>query len=292
MNRPFVEATEQIVVRALTTADTLGAQRLKELAGWNQTERDWQRLLELEPEGCFAACAGERLVATTTTTTYGAALAWIGMVLVDPAYRRRGIATLLMRRALAYLQARKARTVKLDATPAGRPVYQALGFTAEALIERWQGRAHVGPARSACVELQARMQPQAWALDRAAFGVERARLLATLFADACAAPLCVLAPDGQLRGYVLTRAGAAATYVGPLVATDEPAATMLLDGVLHQLAGREVYVDINTGFAGSTSSLAERGLVKQRDLVRMQSGQPSRAGLSSSIYAIAGPELG
>ena len=67
--------------------------KLKEAAGWNQTEADWRRLIKLEPNGCFAAIENDRLVGTTTTTTYGDELAWIGMVLVDPQHRRRGIAT-------------------------------------------------------------------------------------------------------------------------------------------------------------------------------------------------------
>ena len=88
----------QIEVRLLRESDIPAALRLKELAQWNQTENDWLRLLRLEPNGCFCATIGDEVVATTTTTTYGHELAWIGMVLVDPEFRRLGIATRLMRR--------------------------------------------------------------------------------------------------------------------------------------------------------------------------------------------------
>ena len=79
--------------RLLFESDIPAAMQLKEAAGWNQTEDDWRRLLMLEPNGCFAAIKDGRLVGTTTTTTYGNDLAWIGMVLVDPQYRRQGIAS-------------------------------------------------------------------------------------------------------------------------------------------------------------------------------------------------------
>jgi GNAT superfamily N-acetyltransferase len=291
MSRLCAEATGQVEVRTLTLADIPAAMRLKELARWNQTERDWLRLLALGPEGCFAATVGGRLVATATTTVYGAELAWIGMVLVDPDYRRRGIATLLMRRALEHLRKRGVRAVKLDATTAGRPVYEALGFVTEGLIERWHGVARPAGAQG-CAALDERARRQLFALDRAAFGADRARLLDSLLADACAAPLAAFAPDGRPRGYALARAGAAAAYAGPLVAADEEAAAVLLDGVLNQLAGRPVYVDINTSFPGSERLLAERGFSKQRDLIRMRTGRASGAGTSSLICAIAGPELG
>jgi len=84
-----------IETRLLFESDIPSAMRLKEAAGWNQTEADWRRLLSLQPEGCFAAVRDGRLVGTTTVTIYGE-LAWIGMVLVDREYRRQGIASGLM----------------------------------------------------------------------------------------------------------------------------------------------------------------------------------------------------
>ena len=90
-------------------------------------------------DGCFCATIDGEVVATTTTTTYGHELAWIGMVLVDPKRRQLGIATKLMHVALEYLSKAGVGTVKLDATPAGRPLYKKLGFKEESLIERWEG---------------------------------------------------------------------------------------------------------------------------------------------------------
>ena len=44
-----------VEIRLLGAGDLPAAMRLKEAAGWNQTEEDWLRLLRLEPRGCFAA---------------------------------------------------------------------------------------------------------------------------------------------------------------------------------------------------------------------------------------------
>src|SRR3569832_1546282 len=125
-----------IEIRSLFESDIPAAMQLKEAAGWNQTEEDWRRLLWLEPNGCFAAVKDGRLVGTTTTTTYGDELAWIGMVLVDPQQRRQGIATQLLNVAIDYLK-KKVVTVKLDATSQGKPVYERLGFQVETVLERW-----------------------------------------------------------------------------------------------------------------------------------------------------------
>lgn len=285
------KSENDLAIRRLSETDIPAAMNLKELAGWNQSDRDWRRLLEAEPRGCFAACVGDRVVATTTAITYGRTLAWIGMVLVDREYRRLGIATALMRQALAYLQAREVRTIKLDATPAGRTVYARLGFVEETLIERWQGAA-LGASPTTGDVIKEEDVSRLLSLDAQAFGADRSWLLHSLVADSCVQPLIVVAPDGKLRGYALAREGAKACYVGPLVVTDKSAAASLLDRMLVQLGGQEVFIDINTSFAGARDILAERGFVKQRDLVRMRNGQDVSAGTSPLVFAIAGPEIG
>src|SRR6185437_5701886 len=100
------------------------------------------------------------------------------------------------------------------------------------------------------------------------------------------------AADGHLTGYGLAREGSAAVYAGPLLATSTDAAAMLLDGLLSQVPGQRVYVDLNRNFIGGRKILTERGFLKQRDLVRMVYGRSSDAASSPSIFAIAGPELG
>jgi len=260
--------------------------RLKNALGWNQTEADWLRLLQLEPEGCFVACAKGQLVGTVTAIAYGTDLAWIGMMLVDPAFRRRGIGASLMRACMAYLHAKGVRTVKLDATPAGRPLYESLGFVPELTIERWEGRAvdraatGVGPITD---------RASLFALDRHAFGVDRSHVLQTLLADAPA--LGVLDVAGNLQGYALRRRGSRAAYIGPIVAQNSETALLLLDAQLSAHSGETLFIDFHPGAANS-SCLAERGFTKQRDLTRMHFGEPSPAGTNPMVFAIAGPEVG
>lgn len=280
-----------IEIRCLTEHDLPAVMRLKEAAGWNQTVADWQRLLKLEPRGCFAAWLHEELVATTTTTSYGVDLAWIGMVLVDPAHRRGGIATQLMRAALDYLRQAGVGTIKLDATPAGQPVYDALGFVPEGLVERWSGVPQTISA-NVCQPLAAELLPQVWTLDHKAFGADRRELIAALLADARVAPLALCANDGQLRGYALARAGTRAAYLGPLVATERAGALMLLDEMLAQLRGQEIFCDLPTAGWLNGADLLARGFGKQRDLVRMRLGDECAAGTAPEICAVAGLEVG
>jgi GNAT superfamily N-acetyltransferase len=278
-----------INIRLLFESDITAAMQLKAAAGWNQTEEDWRRLLALEPNGCFAAVKGGRLVGTTTTTTYGNELAWIGMVLVDPKERRQGIATRLLNVALDYLNG-KAATVKLDATGQGQPVYQRLGFEVESLLERWSGTPNARNVRSSNVWDEDGIH-DVLALDRLAFATDRSKLLKKLIDDSCVPPVLLRAADGTLSGYALARRGTNADYVGPVVAKSSQDIQPLLDEVLSKLPERRVYIDLNTECSASTTLLADRGFVKERDLVRMVKGGPGSK-TSPLVVAIAGPEIG
>ncbi len=286
-----MQRTAAVETRLLFESDIPAAMRLKEAAGWNQTEDDWRRLLLLEPDGCFGVIKDGALVGTITTTTYGNDLAWIGMVLVDPRHRRQGIATKLMNVALDYLNG-KVKTTKLDATSLGKPVYEKFGFQVESVVERWIGSAnsstpdtpsHAGLGRDAVRELLI--------LDRLSFGADRSQLIEALIDTACIPPVLFRAADGALSGYALARSGTKANYLGPVVATDSRHVETLLDQVMNQLAGAHVYVDFNKECRAGTQVLSDRGFVKERELIRMVKGGPGKK-TSPLIVAIAGAEIG
>lgn len=212
-------------------------------------------------------------------------------MLVDPEYRRRGLGTRLMRTALEHLQRIGVNSIKLDATPAGRPLYESLGFRSEGLIERWEGmgKAGVKKKRPAWDE---RLRPAVYTFDRLSFSADRSVLLASLITDCPVAPLVAMNSEGQLEGFALARLGRQAFYIGPVAAGDRDTALALLDGMLERLSGEKICLDFNTGFGLSSEVLADRGLVRQRELTQMAFGPESRAGLSTRIFGRAGPEMG
>jgi GNAT superfamily N-acetyltransferase len=286
-----VTSDDRVKIGPFHTADVRAAERLSTQEGWNKTAADWSRLVRLEPSGCFAARDGSRLVGTVTTTTYGRTTAWIGMMVIHPDFRRQGIGAALMRTAMAHLQSLGITSVKLDATPAGRPLYESLGFVAEAEMERWQGVSHAAAgedARHPTDDGPRRLIE----LDRAAFGADRSRLLEALVAECLGEPVIMGSEDAQPVGYALARLGRSAAYVGPLVATTARTAEQLLDRMLARLAGEEVCLDLHRGGLLEQALLVKRGLSKRRGLTRMHHGPSDDAGTGRTICASAGPEFG
>src|SRR5438093_9578061 len=130
------------IIRPLTFEDLDDALRLSTVVGWNQRLDDWRMLLRLAPAGAFAARLGARdvsdvsdvsIVGTAIGIDYGG-FAWIAMMLVDPAYRGRGLGRRLLEAALDAVPPNLR--IRLDATPLGRPLYQRYGFEDEATLSR------------------------------------------------------------------------------------------------------------------------------------------------------------
>ena len=90
----------------------------------------------------------------------------------------------------------------------------------------------------------------------------------------------------------MARSGSRAMYIGPIVSLDPHQAAGLIDEFVGQFAGAAIFIDFYKSSAIDSSLLSSKGFGKQRDLTRMYWGKQSSAGLSSSIFSIAGPEIG
>ena len=279
----------------MTRADIPAGMRLKKIAGWNQTEADWERFLDASPQGCFVAEADYRVCGTVTTIVFENRFAWIGMVLVDPEYRSRGFGTGLLNRAIEHLDRLRVPTIKLDATPQGKPLYEKLGFVSEYEIERWVFRrasATLSPrnnsqSRKAIAE---DLFAAILKADRPIFGADRRLLLQSLNQHAPEFTLAVSA-DGQLRSYALGRRGTLADHLGPWMAKDREAAHEVLKTFLSR-SHQDVFVDwmkINP-IAGDL--LKSFDFAYSRNLTRMYRGTNNFPGQPDMLCAILGPEFG
>ncbi len=270
-------------IREMLPRDLDFADRVREIAGWNQTLADWRRLVEFEPNGCFVAEVGGELAGTVTTTTFGADLGWIGMMLVHPDFRRKGVATALMERAMGYLSGR-VRCIKLDATPEGQPVYEKLGFRAEFGLGRWK-RSGSAPAKS---ENPGRLAPMPF--DRPAFGADRRIWLENLGLDA---KIVRVLRDGQAepKAFGIIREGIRADYLGPVVGRDSASGEALTAKLLPLLTG-EAFWDILEPNKVATALAEESGFVQIRPLLRMWAGRELVAGNPELQFAIGDPGTG
>ncbi len=175
------------------------ALELSARAGWNQTSEDWQRFLSLSPHGCFVARVDQQQVGTVTTCQLGG-IGWIGMMLVDTAWRRRGIGRSLMCRALEYLTAAGSQTIRLDATELGEALYASLGFQRQFRLRRYAGTAPTGPVVPYTTELSGNELASLISFDRMVIGYDREPLLRRCGLPMSATAWCIV----SLARFVVT----------------------------------------------------------------------------------------
>jgi hypothetical protein len=204
-------------------------------------------------------------------TRFGAEFAVIGMMLVATRYGGRGLGRALMNRALAEVG---DAIVFLHATPAGRPLYEKLGFVPAGASQTYLGgfrsatpaapaaSATAAPAASATAApaASASAAPAAAAaeggsrpagpgdlmairrLDARANGTDRALLVRRLpgFTD----QLRVTERPGGITGYAGVYRGVAYACIGPVIAETVDDAKTLIADAAGSIAGR-VRIDLS-----------------------------------------------
>jgi GNAT superfamily N-acetyltransferase len=286
---PALETESPLTVAELDDAGTLVRE-----AGWNQVSADWRTFLDLGT--VHAVHTGEgRLVATAATLPYGGRFAWIGMVLVAGDYRRRGLATRLLRRCMDDLISAQLVPV-LDATPNGRAVYRPLGFE-----DTWGFHRLESPGRISAMDVPSAPEgitiapiadsvwPAVLAYDAAAFGADRSALLARLRGRLPAAGH-VAERGGRVMGFALGRDGRRTSQIGPLIAEDDATARALLARAL--MVQGPIYIDLADAKAEIRAWLEAQGFAPQRPFTRMVYGTRTGFDDPTRTFAVVGPEFG
>jgi GNAT superfamily N-acetyltransferase len=279
--------TESTLDAALVELDAAGVAAgtaLSDEAGWNQTAEDWALMIRLGRAFGVRGADGH-IVATALALPYPPRFGWISMVLVHGRYRRRGLASRLLERSVVELSERSL-VPFLDATPAGRAVYERLGFGAVSALTRWRGLGR-GRAQAALPRLAASDLGALGEFDEAAFGADRSQVLADLLRRG--SPVALRDPAGE--GFLLSRAGRTATHVGPVVARETEIALTLLEDALDAITGPAL-IDVPDRESELADLLRHRGFEPERPYVRMALGRETAFGDEALVRAIAGPELG
>jgi GNAT superfamily N-acetyltransferase len=209
-------------VERATSDDLAELAALRVEQGWYGSEpllraiHTWEHgrhfILRASALGTDAALDPTTIIAATSAIVAGP-VAVIGNVITRPGLRGRGLGRAVMSATLAWLREAGARSVLLDATSAGQPLYQKVGFVAR---ERsWIAHASLASldpatlkARAGATHVQVRAVdalPVIAALDRAAFGGDRQELL-RLVAKGSDCWLYTAGDDGGPDGYLLVRA--------------------------------------------------------------------------------------
>ena len=296
-NQPIMklemENISPVTLRLMHYNDIEVAMHLKNKEGWNQTEKDWELLIESPHNICLVAEYQQKVIGTATAINYSCQVAWIGMVLVDKKYRGQGVSKLLLTDLMKKLE--QCKSVKLDATPAGLPVYKKMGFvneysicrfTTSSLKNSFKDRYEISPEL-----VQAKDIPEIIKFDKLIFGVERTSLINFLLKD-YPDKAWLLKRNNQIAGYALGRDGTRFNQIGPVSALTTNDAKILISEALKNLTDKPVVMDIIEDKKDLSDWLNSIGFINKRPFIRMYYKDNPYPGILNRQYLISGPEFG
>jgi len=276
---------DEIHLRAFRPDDIADAVALSRAEKWPHRLQDWEMALQLST-GAVAVDGTGRVVGTILITPYGRDCATINMVIVDRAMRGMGLGRRLMEKAFALAEDRPLRLV---ATADGMPLYERLGFVASGTILQHQGHVAAVAMPDGVEAAGAADLAEIKALDRDAYGADRAALI-----DAMAqrGEFAVIRRNGAIEAYAASRAFGRGEVVGSVVAPTGDDARSLVAFFAAARPGAFLRVDTDSR-TGLAAWLAEIGLAHAGGGVAMNR-PPKAAGESArpKIYALANQALG
>jgi GNAT superfamily N-acetyltransferase len=221
-----------ISIRILTDADfekvnTILGSAFQRAESWLPELRLFCRL---QPDGIFLACnngvpAG--MVATILYPEY----AYVGLMGIHQDFQRRGLGVALMEHVLSWVKDRNIPLVKLDASSAGQPLYEKLGFVPldeVCVYQRQIGNLYA--QRPKGIQL---LTPQnldlVTASDIQAFGADRNRLLRTLLETYPERAFLSQDESGHVNGYLFCQE----KRIGPWIMNENSEAEKLLAAAMN-----------------------------------------------------------
>jgi GNAT superfamily N-acetyltransferase len=282
-------------IRNMVTQDVDFVFELAAEEQWGYTKPEFERMLELAPDGSFIAEEGGVRQGFVTTSSYGRTGS-IGHLVVAKERRGKAIGRGLMRRAIEHLDSIGAESILLNAVVDATPFYERFGFrTLRAMqIYKMSFEQQVKDGlRSRCPPMEPSDLPQVRALDSTLFGDDRTKVVSRLHSEFPGHAFKV-EREGRLRGFALGRTTPAGSDVGPWIChpCDRALAEDLLFSLLSTLPSGTVHFAVFSDNKLALDIIHGIGPGVPIDTRMMVRGQKRYVGPPYSILGIAATEYG
>jgi GNAT superfamily N-acetyltransferase len=277
-----------VKLRRMTAADLTAAHDLSSEQKWPHCIEDWEMLLGLGFG--YVATRDDVVIGTAMAWLYGEDAATLGMVIVSPRAQGMGIGRRLMDAVLGDLG---NRTVLLNATDEGAPLYRKLGFAPVGPVFQHQGAAFSVPMAELIPDervrpLGAKDMKTLHGLAKRATGMDRAALLDALVPGAQGV---VLTRSNEPVGFALFRRFGRGYVVGPTIAPDTGGAKALISHWLGSNAGMFCRLDVPEE-SGLGAWLDDLGLPCVGRVMRMARGPLPPLDHSVTTFSLTTQALG
>jgi GNAT superfamily N-acetyltransferase len=276
-------------IQRMSRADLGLALQWADQEGWNPGRQDTDIFHPIDVRGHFMARVDDEPVASVSGLRYSVSYGFLGLYIVRPPWRGRGLGLAVWNAALDHL---KGCVVGLDGVVEQQSNYRRSGFDLA-----WHNRRYQATGRSPrprdphIVKLTGLPFSTLATYDRAFHPEPRPVFLQAWIQQRHGMALGWL-QDGRLRGYGVVRACARGHKIGPLCADTPEIADALLDALLGCVVLREpVWLDVPEPNREAIALAERHGMVAGFPTARMYRGPAPHIDLARQ-YALTALEIG
>ncbi|MBN1324508.1 MAG: GNAT family N-acetyltransferase [Methanotrichaceae archaeon] len=240
--------------------------------GWNPGVRDSDCLYAADPHGFLVGIYDGLPVSSLSAVSYGPDFGFLGLFIVNPAFRGHGLGQEIFRAGLARLD---GKVVGLDAVLEQEKPYSRWGFERAHLNVRYQGWG--GKSRPASTEVVALSKvplDEILAYDDGLFPAARHEFVRCWISRPGSNALAFV-DDGEILGYGVMRPCRLGYKIGPLFADAYEVALAIFQGLRSLISETEpVFLDLPLPNGPAVELAQSVGMVQGFQTVRMYNGKP------------------
>jgi predicted N-acetyltransferase YhbS len=272
--RPVDPATEPAVLDAMDAV-------MCAAYGSSSFRDSIERFAAVQPDGLAVVEEDGSVVGTGTCVAYpDGKFGWIGLVATAPGFERRGIATAITEHLSGVLAGHGCGSV-LDASLAGGPVYERMGFAdrGSTRVMGFVGSESAPTSEEQCDPLTADDLDEVVRFDAPRFGANRRELLAKVIEQHSGRAL-VLRRRGKVAGYVVAHE----RTLGPVVTDTSESLISLITAALALEWVSPPRINVPPE-SGHIATLQRLGFEERRQLRHMRRGVDAMPGRRESVAA-------
>lgn len=263
-----------------------------ESEGWNPGPYDAEVYYSTDPDGFYGFHKDGELIAGGAIVSYNGEFGFMGLFIVKPEYRSKGIGEKLWfkRRDTLITRLNEGASIGMDGVVAMQPFYEKGGFNIAFRDERYERVGERYDLKTNISAIQKEDLDAVLEYDKQCFGFSRPQFM-NPWLELPDNRTFKYTVDGKLRGFAIVRKAMEGYKVCPLFADNSEIAEELYKACLNSVAGDKLYLDIPVINRGAVELIKKYNAQYVFECARMYYGNEPEV-VKDRIFGITTFELG